>query len=70
MIRANRDKDNLSDEEKVASACLDAGEQAILRAEQTGTPVVIWRDGKVIHLSAAEARIEWNHKQDRTQSHG
>jgi hypothetical protein len=63
MIRANQNKEDLSVDEKVASACRDAGEQVILRAEQTGTPVIIWRDGKVVHLSANEVRIEWNKKE-------
>ncbi len=60
MIRSTDDKNNLSDAERVALACRDAGEQAIVRAEQTRTPIIIWRDGKVIHQTAAEARSEWN----------
>ena len=62
MIRANQNYDNLSNDERVASVCRDVGEQVILRAEQTGTPVVIWRNGKIVHLSAAEARDDWNRK--------
>lgn len=67
MIRTNQNIDHLTADEKVALACRDAGEQAILRAEQTGTPVIIWREGIVVHLSAAEARAEWDRKKERTQ---
>jgi len=46
-------------DEKVAAACRDAGRQAIEVAERTGTSIVIWRDGKIVHLTAAEARDEF-----------
>jgi len=36
---------SLSMDEKVDAACRDAGHQVIELAEQTGTEVVIWRDG-------------------------
>ena len=54
MIRNNLDK--LSDAEKIEAACQDAGQLAIEKAEQTGTLVVIWRDGQVVELTVSEAR--------------
>jgi len=51
-------------DEKVAAACRDAGLQAIEVAERTGTTVVIWRDGKIVHLTPAEARGEFNRKKE------
>ncbi len=62
MIRDKNDRNNLSADEKIAAACRDVAEQVILRAERTGTPVVTWRNGQVVHLSAAEARREWEQK--------
>lgn len=54
MIRNNLNK--LSDAEKIEAACKDAGQLAIEKAEQTGTLVVIWRDGQVVELTVSEAR--------------
>ena len=62
MIRENNSDSELTADERIAAACRDSGEQVILRAEQTGTPVVVWRDGKVVHLTAAEVRIEATQK--------
>ena len=62
-IRSNPDNNSMSMDEKVAAACRDAGLQAIEVAERTGTSIVIWRDGKIVHLNAAEARVEF----DRTK---
>jgi len=64
MIRSNQEDGQLSLDEKVAAACHDAGEQAVQRAERTGTKVIVWRDGKIVRLSATEARSEFNNKQD------
>lgn len=66
MNHNNRSSGNLSADEKIVAACNGAGEQAILRAEQTGTHVVIWRDGKVVHLTAAEARRQSEQKKVRS----
>lgn len=63
VIRSNPDNNSMSMDEKVADACRDAGLQAIEVAERTGTSIVIWRDGKIVHLNAAEARVEF----DRTK---
>ena len=54
----------------VAAACRDAGRHAIEVAERTGTEIVIWRDGKIVRLTAAEARAEFDQKQDRTLGPG
>ena len=56
MIRP--DTESLSMDDKIAAACRDAAEQAIARAERTGTNVIVWRDGQVVRLTAAEARAE------------
>ena len=55
----------MSKDERVAAACRDAGRQAIEVAERTGTEIVIWRDGKIVRLTVAEARAEFDQKQDR-----
>lgn len=41
-----------------------SSEQVVLRAEQTGPPVVIWREGRIAHLSATGVRIEWEKKKE------
>jgi hypothetical protein len=60
----------MSMDERVAAACRDAGQQAIEVAERTGTEIVIWRDGKIVHQTAAEARAEFDQKQDRSSCSG
>lgn len=70
MIRSTHGTDKLSMGEKVAAACRDAGEQVIERAERTGTEVVVWRDGKIVSLSAAAARSELEQKQERSSGNG
>ena len=70
MIRSNQDHHSLSMDEKVAAACRDAGQQVIEIAERTGTEIVIWRDGKIVHQTAAEARAEFDQKQDRSSCSG
>ena len=64
MIRSNPDSNSMSMDEKVAAACRDAGLQAIEVAERTCTSIVIWRDGKIVHLTAAEARGEFDRKKE------
>ncbi|TVS15389.1 MAG: hypothetical protein EA424_16240 [Planctomycetaceae bacterium] len=56
MIRL--DTESLSMDDKIAAACRDAAEQAIARAERSGTNVIVWRDGQVVRLTAAEAKAE------------
>jgi hypothetical protein len=63
MIRSNQDHNSLSMDEKVAAACRDVGQQVIEVAERTGTEIVIWRDGKIVRLTAADARAEFNRNQ-------
>lgn len=60
MIRSQENKDDTSPDEKIRLACHDVGEQVVLQAERTGTPVVVWRDGQVVLLSPADARSESN----------
>ena len=62
MIRS--DADSLSMDEKIAAASRDAAQQAVERAERTGTNVIVWRDGKVVRLTAAEAKAELNRQDD------
>jgi len=70
MIRSNPVNNLMSMDEKIAAACRDAGRQAIEVAERTGTSIVIWRDGKIVHLTAAEARAEFNQKQEQSSDGG
>lgn len=70
MIRSNPEISSMSMDERVAAACRDAGQQAIEIAERTGTHIVIWRDGKIVHQTAAEARAEFVQKQKRSSAHG
>lgn len=65
MIRSNPDDSSMSMDERVAAACRDAGRQAIEIAERTGTEIVIWREGKIVRLTAAEARAEFDQKHTR-----
>lgn len=65
MIRSGQEGDSLSMDEKVAAACRDAGLQVIEIAERTNTAVIVWREGKIVRLSAAEARAEFNQKRDQ-----
>ena len=60
----------MSMDEKVAAACRDAGQQVIELAERTGTEIVIWRDGKIVRLAAADARAEFNQNQERSSDAG
>lgn len=70
MIRSNQDHHSMSMDEKVAAACRDAGQQVIEIAERTGTDIVIWRDGKIVRLTAADARAEFNQNQERSSDAG
>ena len=70
MIRSNQDYHSMSMDEKVAAACRDAGQQVIEIAERTGTDIVIWRGGKIVRLTAADARAEFNQNQERTSDAG
>ena len=58
----------MSMEERIDAACIDAANSAINRAEQTGTRIVISRDGKVVYLSPAEARQELQRNIESNQS--
>ncbi len=42
--------------EQVEAALLRAAQKARALAEQTHTPFIIWRDGKVINLTEAESQ--------------
>lgn len=60
------DRSSMSMDKKITAACREAGRQAIDVAERTGTEIVIWRGGKIVRLTAAEARAEFDQKQDRS----
>ena len=60
----------MSMDEKVAAACRDAGHQVIELAERTWTEIVIWRDGKIVRLTATAARAEFNQNQKRSSDAG
>lgn len=64
MIRS--DSKSLSMDEKIAAAARDAAQQAVERAERTGTNVIVWRDGKIVRLTGAEAKAELNRREDQT----
>ncbi len=70
MIHTHEDHLSLSTDEEVAAACRDAGQQVIELAERTGTEIVIWRDGKIVRLTAADARAEFNQNQERPSDAG
>jgi hypothetical protein len=70
MIRSNQDHHSMSMDEKIAAACRDAGQQVIEIAERTGTDIVIWRDGKIVRLTAADARAEFHLNYERTSDAG
>ena len=53
------DPKSLPMDEKIAAAGRDAADAAIRRAEQTGTRIIIWRDGQIVYLTAAQARAEF-----------
>ena len=42
----------------VAAAFRKASAQAVLRARQTGTPLIVWRDGRVQAIPPDEAEDE------------
>jgi hypothetical protein len=70
MIRSNQDHNALSMDEKVAAACRDVGQQVIEVAERTGSEIVVWRDDKIVRLTAADARAEFNQNQSRSTEAG
>ncbi len=70
MILSKQDHHSMSMDEKVAAACRDSGQQVIEIAERTGTDIVIWRDGKIVRLTAADARAEFNQNQERSSDAG
>jgi hypothetical protein len=70
MIRPGQENNIQSIDDKIAAACRDAGEQVIERAERTGTDVVVWQDGEIVRLSAAEARAKLTQQKDRPTSDG
>lgn len=70
MIRPGQENKIRSIDDKIAAACRDAGEQVIERAERTGTDVVVWQDGEIVRLSAAEARAKLTQQKDRPTSDG
>lgn len=53
-MRSARRK-RLSLQDKAELAMKEAVRKVILRHKETGRPLAIWEDGKVRHISAAEA---------------
>jgi Ribonuclease G/E len=47
----NPDTRNMTMTEKVEAACKQAAAKVIERARQTGTPVILWEDGRIIKRS-------------------
>ena len=52
MVKKNEDEKSLS--WKADAAFIQASYKVIQRAKQTGTPVVMWKDGHVIEVPAEE----------------
>jgi hypothetical protein len=54
MNDASNNTNELPMHDRVELALREAALQAILDHKRTGDPVVIWRDGKVVHVPAEE----------------
>jgi len=46
--------------EEALQALRDAAAKVIAEHKRSGLPLVIWRDGKVVKISAEEAEAEYN----------
>ena len=64
MIRSKNDP--FADVEAVKLALVPAMKDAIRRARQFNTTLVIWRDERMVHLSADEAESELESNQQPT----
>lgn len=60
MIKTNEEKDTLSC--KADSAFIQVSHKVIKLAKQTGTPIILWKDGKVIEVSAEEMELRMKSK--------
>jgi hypothetical protein len=50
----NPDAKNMTMTEKVDAACKQAAAKVIERARQTGTPVILWENGRIVKRSWEE----------------
>ncbi len=48
----------LKDNDKITQALKKAGKQALLKHKQSGNPVAIWQDGKVVWIPPEEIEVE------------
>ncbi|WP_041245470.1 hypothetical protein [Geotalea uraniireducens] len=54
-----RDKieEALADQEKITDSLATGVQEALKKHKQTGNPVVVWRDGKMIWLKPEEIQV-------------
>jgi hypothetical protein len=48
----------LADSERVTDAVRRAGREAGLRHKQLGVPLVVWRDGQIVHVPPEEIVVD------------
>ena len=50
----------MMDDEKLEAALEQAERETLLRHKRLGQPIVVWRDGKVVHVPAEEIEVDEN----------
>ena len=48
------------DDEKLEAALEQAERETLLRHKRLGQPIVVWRDGRVVHVPPEEIEVEEN----------
>jgi hypothetical protein len=48
----------LADTRRVTEAVREAGRQARLKHKQMGVPLVVWQDGKIVHIPPEEIVVD------------
>ncbi len=61
MIKKEKHKDRiteaLADKEKITRALAQAVKEALLKHKQSGNPIVVWQDGKMVWLKPEEISV-------------
>ena len=65
----NRNKQNHSLSEKVEAALLQVEKRVVLRARQTGTPVVVWDEGHVKEVPSDQIEMAAENDEDHDEKH-
>ena len=65
----NRNKQNHSLSEKVEAALLQVEKRVVLRARQTGTPVVVWDEGHVKEVPSDQIEMAAENDEDHDERH-